>query len=415
MRFWIVSAVFPPEPLVSSRTSADIAEELARRGHKVTVIAPFPNRPAGEIYPGYSRRLIHCEERDGYQMIRCFSVLSKESRTISRFLENLSFGLTSGLVTLFLKRPDVIYANTWPIAATGILYTVSKIRNIPLVVSVQDIYPESLVAQGRIKANGWAAKFMRWMDGVIARSSQSIITISKRFRDLYMHQRNVPSKQVHLVRNWMGGQSVSPVVDAASQRAALHIPKDAFVAVYGGNIGSAAGVETLIEAMGYFEKREDLYLVIAGAGSNLKACRDLAERTSSNHIQFKSPWPAVETSEILGMADVLLLPTHGSQSLVSVPSKLIAYMLAEKPVIALALSDSDLAQFIDSSGCGWVISPDQPKLLATKIKDVMFLDLNKRVERGQKGREFALRHLTREACLPRIIQILEDVADEENG
>ena len=56
----------------------------------------------------------------------------------------------------------------------------------------------------------------------------------------------------------------------------------------------------------------------------------------------------------------MILPTRGQQSLASVPSKLIAYMLAARPVIALALPHSDLAQVIEESHCGWVVPPDQP-------------------------------------------------------
>ena len=53
-------------------------------------------------------------------------------------------------------------------------------------------------------------------------------------------------------------------------------------------------------------------------------------------IRFYSPWPAAETSPALSAADILILPTQGRQSSASIPSKLIAYMLASRPVLALA-------------------------------------------------------------------------------
>ena len=76
---------------------------------------------------------------------------------------------------------------------------------------------------------------------------------------------------------------------------------------------------------------------------------------------------------ILGAADVLILPTRVRQSLVSVPSKLMSYMLAARPVIALALPQSDLAEVVERSGCGWIVEPDQPERLAALVSEVMLL------------------------------------------
>ena len=129
MHILVVSCVFPPEPVVSSQTSAQIAQGLVERGHTVTVITAFPSRPAGELYPGFTRRLFARKQmQEGFELVRCFSSLSPKSRLVSRFMENLSFGLTSSMVAMFALRPDVIYANSWPIFATGLLFIVAKAR-----------------------------------------------------------------------------------------------------------------------------------------------------------------------------------------------------------------------------------------------------------------------------------------------
>lgn len=128
MRALIVSCVFPPEPIVSARTSNQVAQELASQQCYVEVITSFPSRPAGRLYHGYKRRLYVTElSSDRYQITRCFSILSPESTTVSRFLETVHFGLTSGWAVLTRKRPDVIYANTWPVFAE--LVFCSSLRN----------------------------------------------------------------------------------------------------------------------------------------------------------------------------------------------------------------------------------------------------------------------------------------------
>lgn len=408
MHIVIVSAVFPPEPAVSAQTSAQIASELIRRHHIVQVVTTFPNRPSGRLYPGYARRLYKRERRaGGLTLTRCYSILAPESSVLRRFMENISFGITSSLATLGMPRPDVIYSNSWPIFASGLLFLVAKIRRIPLVISVQDVYPESLAVQGRLQKRHLGVRWMRWVDGVIARGANHVIVISERFADIYHNDRRVPEERLSVIPNWAAANLIDLDVDTAAFRRANHMGDDEFMVVYGGNVGVAAGVETVIEAMGQLADLERLRFVIAGEGSRLASCRDLAEHLSEDRVIIHSPWLLDETSSVLRAADVLVLPTRGSQSTASVPSKLISYMLAARPILALAMPQSDIARIIEESGCGWVIAPDQPALLAAQLRTVVTLDPIERDRRGQAGRRYALQNLTSEVCLPRVISILE--------
>ena len=415
MRVLIVSCVFPPEPVVSSQTSVQVVQALIERGHDVTVITTFPNRPAGRLYSGFSRKLFQREhDAAGFDLVRCFSFLSSNSGMVDRFLENISFGFTGSWAALTSFRPDVIYANTWPIFATGILFLVSHLRHVPMVISVQDKYPESLVSQKRIRPGSWLARWMRWLDRFIARRCKKVIVISEFFAKAYQDGRCVAPDRLHVISNWADGKSIIPAEKRANTfRDNQNIPHDAFMVAYGGNVGTAAGVETIIESFRALGEIKNLYLVIAGEGSSLKACQLLAREVGCLRIIFHSPWPQDETSALLNAADVLILPTRHRQSLVSVPSKLISYMLAGRPVIAMALAQSDLGNIIDRSGCGWVVEPDDSRMLATKIREVMAMDPAELERRGEAGREFALANFTREVCLPKVISIIEQAAHRD--
>src|ERR1700734_3665985 len=108
MNIVIVSAVFPPEPVVTAQTSFQIADELFRHGHQVTVLAPFPNRPDGRLFKGY-RRLLYRRESMGFPVIRCFSFLSRKSTMGSRLLENIGFAITCSVQVLILPRAGVLF------------------------------------------------------------------------------------------------------------------------------------------------------------------------------------------------------------------------------------------------------------------------------------------------------------------
>jgi glycosyltransferase involved in cell wall biosynthesis len=407
----VVSAVFPPEFTFSGRISQQVAQGLADEGHQVTVLAPFPNRPAGHLFPGYTRTLYRRTAMSaGYELVHCFSTLAPNSHMVPRLIENLTFGLTSAWQLLTVKRPDVIYSNSWPIFASGIMAAVAYVRRIPFVVSVQDVYPESLVAQGRACQVGRTLRLLRSIDRWIAGHAAGLIVISEGFRRFYVGSRGVPSSRVHLVYNWGEQAEEDPDPRAsAAFRAAKAIPPDAFLAVYGGNIGPASGAQGIVEAFAQL-KESPVYLLIAGSGSCLDACRDRAHRLANHRVIFHSPWRQEETAAVLGAADVVLLPTVGCQALVSMPSKLISYMLRGKPVIAQIHGESDTALMLDKAGAGWVLPPDRPDLLAAAIRQVAALDGETLARKGQDGKRYALENLCRELNLPKVLNILRSAA-----
>jgi putative colanic acid biosynthesis glycosyltransferase WcaI len=410
MRVMIVSCVFPPEPVVSAQTSAHLARRLVELGHTVTVITGFPNRPGGEVYSGYRRRLCQRSTEQGLKIVRCFATISKQSRFLSRLLENVSFGITSSVAVLLLPRPDLIYANTWPLFAGALVMATARLRRIPVVLSIQDVYPESLISQRRLGAHSRLARMLRAFDGWVARGATALVPISTAFAKLYQTTRSVPAERIIVVPNWVDSQTIQPNDPAAAAvRAELGIPADVRLAAYCGNIGFAAGVESVIDAFQATGAMTSTHLLIAGAGSQLAACRKRAEPARA-HISFLTPWPVEDTSRVLSAADYLILPTRGEQSLASIPSKLIGYMLAGRPVVAAALPNSDLAETVESAGCGWVVLADQPQALADQLKALVSLPADELIRRGQAGREYALRHFVGETCLPKLIGALERVA-----
>jgi colanic acid biosynthesis glycosyl transferase WcaI len=221
----------------------------------------------------------------------------------------------------------------------------------------------------------------------------------------------VRPEKLTVIPNWVDSQAIRLDDRASATVRAQHgIPAEARLAVYGGNIGTAAGVETLVEAFRSFGAAENIHLLIAGEGSQLASCQQQARGGGADAISFYTPWPKSDTSRVLGAADVLVLPTRGQQSLASVPSKLITYMLAARPVVALALPDSELASVIGQSGCGWVVPPDQPAALAAQLRAVVALPAQELARRGKAGRDYALQHFVKEVCLPRVVQVVERAA-----
>ena len=122
MNILIVSCVFLPEPVVSGKSSYSLAHYLTRNKHNVEVLAPYLSRPNKDSYPSKLLKLYHVDKDfKDFKVVRCQSFFSQKSQLLSRFIENISFGLSTSLYLLFSRKYNVIYSNTWPIFASFLI------------------------------------------------------------------------------------------------------------------------------------------------------------------------------------------------------------------------------------------------------------------------------------------------------
>jgi glycosyltransferase involved in cell wall biosynthesis len=151
----------------------------------------------------------------------------------------------------------------------------------------------------------------------------------------------------------------------------------------------------------------DVHLLIAGAGTSLEACRRLAASIAPERVHFETPWN--DTPDVLFAGDASVLPTIGAQSSSSVPSKLIGYLFAGRPVVAVAFDDSDTAAAIRDAGAGVVVPPEDPLALADAIRRVAQMPAAERRQMGESARQWAMANVAAEACLPRLLEVIERV------
>lgn len=409
MKILVVSCVFPPEPVTSASTSHALACELARRGNNVSVITSYPRRPGGRLFSGFRRRFLEPSQAgNNFEIVRCFSTISRTATLLSRLAENLSFGCCAGFAMARMPRPDVIYANTWPIFAAGIASFVAKTRRIPIIISVQDIYPESLISLKKLKAGSRAARMLKSFDTRIARAALALVVISERAEQIYSSERGIPHEQIHCISNWRPKMERPTVEMARKQRDLWGIEADKFLIVFAGSVVPACGLEIVIHAVARLKDEPLAHLMIAGSGSALDSCKSMAEQLQTRNVEFGGSFLEEQTSEILAAANILILPTQGDQSLVSMPSKLISYMMSGRPILTLACPESDLARIVNTSGCGWTVAPEDADGLEQLFRTILHYEGSELARIGSLGREYALAHFSTDACLPRLVAVIEN-------
>ena len=387
----IVSCVFPPEPVVSANLSLDIATELALKNN-VTVISPLPTRPYGSNYSN------HITQNHSFVHEVITSYTSPKSNFFGRLRESFSFGRESSKF-LYSNRNniDIVYANTWPIFAQYFLVKTAKRLNIPVVLHVQDVYPESII----MKLPKIVGKIVRFLilpiDRFVLNNVKEVIAISPQMKDYLVSSRNFIQSKVNVIRNWQNDQ---PFTNQILHKKSKY---EKFTFMYLGSISPSAGIELLIESFAS-ANIDNSMLIISGDGSEKNRCMSLAKNYSCE-IEFIEA-NLEDVPKIQVKADVLLLPLRKGIGKTASPSKLSAYMFSKKPIIASIDLDSDSARIINEANAGWVIEPENKDKLADVMR-VVFLSKRSELElKGQNGFNFAIKNLSKQNNLKKLVNVI---------
>ncbi len=409
MLVYIVTAVFPPEPVMTASTSSDLAEELVNRGHRVIVFTPFPNRPSGVVYEGYKIGLEKIENRKGYEVVHSWHTLSKSSRVLSRTAENASFGISSTVSMAKRALPDIVYMNTWPFIAQAMNGYYLTVRGVPLICSIQDVYPESLLGKGMLREGGLVPSAMKTMDGILLRRCDAVTTISEGMREFLIEHRKLERNKVLTVPNWQSADKFKEELPRnGAFRAKWNLPPDRFVAMFAGSLTMSAGVELYIETAKRLTENENITIVLVGDGSRREWLEEQVRENGLKNILVIYPLLPDDVPEVQAAADVLMLSLAGTTSQNAAPSKQVAYMLSGRPVIGSVSADSPPADVIERSQGGFVVQPDDPDALAARLVEC---SRNREIldEMGRKAKAYAKMHFSREATLPKLVRLLESV------
>src|SRR3954447_17266373 len=159
MRIWILTQFYPPEFGAAAVRLSRLARLLAADGHSVTVLTGMPNYPEGVIPPEYRGRVFCGETLDGVKVERVWVYASPSKRARARLLNQFSFMGMAALRGTFLSRPDVILVESHPLFVTLTGGWLRRIKGAPVILNVSDLWPESAVATGALRADSPLVKF----------------------------------------------------------------------------------------------------------------------------------------------------------------------------------------------------------------------------------------------------------------
>jgi len=397
MRILIYSANFAPEPTGIGKYSGEMAAWLAAEGHDVRVIAAPPYYPAWKIARGYRWPPFRRENFAGADVWRAPIWVPKSPGGVNRTLHLLSFALTSfPLVLMQLAwRPQVVLtvAPAFMCAPAGLL--IASLTGAKSWLHLQDFEIDVAFRMGLLKGKLLQRVALR-MESWLLRRFDTVSTISSRMMERLL-LKGVTAERICYFPNWVDVSRVVPRRSREKYRAELGIPDGAVVALFSGTLGGKQGLMVIPAAASLLVSRADIVFVVCGDGVMKPRLEAAGAGLANFHLIPLQPQERLQ--ELLGMADLHLMPQSPDAADLLLPSKLSGMLASGRPVIAACRTGTEIAEIV--SHCGEVVAPDDASGLAGAVV-ALADDPVLRRELGQRAREIAETRFERDTTLRRV-------------
>lgn len=382
MNILIVCQYFWPEEFRVN----DLALELSRRGHAVTVLTGKPNYPKGDYYTGYSFWGYKKEKYGDINIIRVPIISRGKGRGFRLILNYLSYIFFACIYVLFNNNKCKC---TMTFGLSPILQAFPAILHRFLYKSksflwVQDLWPESVSAAGGLN-NNLALWLLRLIVRCIYKRMDQIFVQSEAFIESIVELGGANDK-IHYIPNW--AEDLYLDKSLINPQKYLNILPKGFKVLFAGNVGEAQDFESIIQAAIFTRKYNDIKWVIIGDGRKKS---DLEEYIVQNNLKetvcLLGRYPVNEMPHFFANADVMLLSLKDEPIFaLTIPSKLQSYMAFGKPIVSM-MNGIGLKVVKDSQS-GLVAKAGDYKSLADNIIKIYLLEEKERVEMGNKGKEY---------------------------
>jgi colanic acid biosynthesis glycosyl transferase WcaI len=336
-----------------------LSRELARRGHTVlhTYFAAFPT-PKGSVNDGSNGQ--------GQLTIKGIIIVKEFSphSALSRRSADRAYGqeLRKEVIRF---QPDVVISANTPLDAQRILMSETRKQGAKFIFWMQDLLSMAIKFVLQKKGVPFAAvvgKLYSRLEQRLLRKSDAIVCIAPEFRRA-LRKWGIPEERMFVIENWAPLEEISPRPrQTAFSRE--HNLDNMFCFMYSGTLGMKHKPELLLQLAQHFGDRNDVMTVVIAQGAGADWLRENKSKAPDNSLVILPFQPYDRHSEILASSDVLITLLDSECGAFSVPSKLLAYMCAERPVLLAAPPENLASRIVRRADAG----------IATLANEAAFLE-----------------------------------------
>ncbi len=384
----------------SGTRSYDVSRHLAAIGHKVTVVCGVLDIGGFKMAPWY--KPFRKVQMDGFDAIICNVLYSSYQGFLGRLWCFLWFAFLASIAAVFVRKPDVVFATHTPLTVGIPGYIASRIRRIPFIFEVRDLWPESDIIGGNLKV-GMLSKCIEALEVFLYKTSHKILLVSPGFEKRLL-ERGYPKEKLRTILLGADGDLFRELKPDEEFRRKYGL-ENKTVAVYTGVHGRANGLDYVLDAANYLKERTDIVFVLVGDGMEKPRLKKRKEEMGLTNVRFVNYVPKTKLPGLLAVCDIglMILANVGERPVM--PNKIFDYMLAGLP--SIVNFPGPTVEMVHSDGTGVFADPTQPEKLAERVAYWADQPGQAKVI-GLRAREIAFQKYDRRIIAKQLAEVFEE-------
>lgn len=380
MKILYISTVFPKEE-ENSTIYTDLAEEMVKCGHVVTVLVAEERKKTKHTTIGIERgcKIIRVKTGNMYDV----NILEKGISIIT-----LEFFLKRALIKYLRKESfDLILFEAPPVTLSNVVKCAKKIYNAPAFLMMKDIFPQNAVDIGIMKKGSLIHRFFLSKEKKLYQIADNIGCMSEGNRQYIAHHSNISVDKMSIFPNTKKIHEI-PKKDILI-REKYGIPLNKIVFVFGGNMGKPQGIKFLVDAIKKAQKIDDAYFVLVGRGTEKEYVKK--QLADYSNVIIMDNLPREEYEKLISNCDVGIVSLDHRFTIPNYPSRILSYMEYGMPVLAATDKNTDFRDLIEKEAkCGYWCESNSTEKFYNLINDIC-KDVN-REKFGLNGRKYIEKH-----------------------
>lgn len=406
MRILILTQYYPPETGAPQNRLHELALRLKAKGAEITVLTALPNYPKMEVDEAYRGKQGMTESIDGITVHRANIYVSKKSDILHRLLNYFSFVWSSWLLgrSRFSRGQfDFLMVESPPLFLGFSAVFLSRKLKAKLIFNVSDLWPESAEKLGLVTNQFFlslAYRLEAWCyrnAALITGQTQGIVRdIDKRF----------PQKTTFWLPNGVDLSFYNPDEVKSNWREENGFKQSDILLFYGGIIGHAQGLETVLYAAHKMQHLKQVKYILVGEGPVKPALQQLKEKLQVDNVFLmpgvrKEAMPGITKAVDAALVPLRKLPLFEG----AIPSKIFENLAMKNPII-LGVEGEAKTLFVDEGHCALAFEPENVEELCQLVEKIASKAVNL-AELGENGRRYVEKRFNRTKIAQGFVELLE--------
>lgn len=398
---FIATLNYAPEPTGFAPRVTALAEYLAGHGHDVHVFTGFPFTPQWRRQPEDEGRLCAREQRNDVTVHRVTHVIPRRpSSAAQRVLMEGTFSVSAlgPMLAALVRglRPDaLVYHGAQP-AVAMLTRIVAGAIGRPYFVNITDLAAELARDVGIV-----GPRLYRVLDAfefAAYRGAAGASVLCRRFAEALV-EHGYPADRIRLSPDPIDVELIRPVTRDPAFRTRSGLPGDAFVVLHAGSMGLKQGLMNIVEAATRTRGTRVCWVLVGDGEAKDDLAAAVRARGLDDAVRFAPLQREDEMSRMFAGADALLLNQLRAVKDTAIPSKLLTYMAAGRPVLAAVNPGSQAAEILREADGGSVVAPEDPDALAAAAQWYAAQSPSTLASLGARNRAYAEEHFDQRKIL----------------